>query len=68
MAWVANVCNGMKQYGKVHSSFIQTVIKMAICTDEQKIINDSSLKYIQLQTVLLTFQNNSVALRNEHWW
>jgi hypothetical protein len=68
MAWLANVCNCMKQYRNVYSSFIQTVIKMAICINEQKINNDSSLKYVQLQIVLLTFQNNSVALRIEQWW
>jgi hypothetical protein len=40
MAWLAKVCNGIKQYRKIHSSFTQTVGKIAICINEQKIIKE----------------------------
>jgi hypothetical protein len=68
MASLVKVCNGMKQYRNVHSSFMQTTVRMAISINKQKIINSSSFKYTQLQIVLLTFQNNATVLSNEQWW
>jgi hypothetical protein len=53
MAWLAKVCNAIKQYRKVHHFFTQTVGKITVRINKQKIIKYSSLKYIGLQITLL---------------
>jgi hypothetical protein len=40
MAWFADVCNGVKQYRKTHSSFTQIVVKITVTINKQKIIED----------------------------
>jgi hypothetical protein len=37
-AWLAKLCNDIKQYREVHSSFTQTVGKITVCVNKQKII------------------------------
>jgi hypothetical protein len=40
MACLAKVCNGIKQHRKVHSSFTQTVVKITVGINKQKIIKE----------------------------
>jgi hypothetical protein len=40
MAWLAKICHGIKHYRKFHSSFTQTVSKITICINKQKIIKE----------------------------
>jgi hypothetical protein len=57
-----------KKYRILHNPFKETVIKIPLWVNEKKIINYSWLKYTQLQTMVLLFQNNSLMLRNKQWW
>jgi hypothetical protein len=40
MAWLAEVCNGIKQWRKVHSSFTQTAGKIAVSINKEEIFKE----------------------------
>jgi hypothetical protein len=63
MAWLTKVCNGIKQYRKVHAYFTQTVGKITVCITKKRIIKNSSVKYAGLKITLLNLQNSARELR-----
>jgi hypothetical protein len=66
VTWLAKICNGIKRCRKVHSSFTQTVGKITVGINKQKIIKYSSLKYIGVTNTLLTFKKTMSGRREKH--
>jgi hypothetical protein len=62
VAWLAKVCNSIKQYRRVHSSFMQTVGKITVRINKEKIIQNNYLKCRSLKIMIPTVQNNVRAL------